>query len=260
MAYEFIKLSFRDDTAVLEMNRKHEMNALSYGMLKEIDHAFTHSLGRDSQVRLVVLTGGDECFSAGMDIKEFSGCSNEEVKRYFNTYMDVYTRLMEYEKILIAAVSGIAFGGGFNLALMGDFIIASESAIFGHPEIKYGFNPMLTPLVSRIGMAKSKEMAFRGEPVGAREALDMGLVNSIVSPEGFREEVNTWADEFSRRPSDVVRALKRAFDVVTRLDARAAIEYEMEMTAILINSRPDIREKLKGFSGRSKRSGGDHTD
>jgi enoyl-CoA hydratase/carnithine racemase len=129
---------------------------------------------------------------------------------------------------------------------MGDMIIASESAIFAHPEIKYGFNPLLTPLVSRIGLARTRELALRGDPIGAREAYAFGLVNRVVEPERFRDEVLTCANQLVGRSPEVVKAVKRSLDVVSRLDAKAALEYELEMTAMLFNIRGDIREKMKG--------------
>ncbi|MRR35845.1 enoyl-CoA hydratase/isomerase family protein, partial [bacterium] len=149
MDYKFIRVEVTGDIAVVEMDRKHELNALSYGMLSEIHHAFSSFLKEGNGVRLVILTGGERCFSAGIDLKEAPVFTGEEAARYFNLAVGIYQMLIDYDKILITAVSGIAFGGGFNLALMGDIIIASESAIFGHPEIKYGFNPLLTPLIAR---------------------------------------------------------------------------------------------------------------
>lgn len=246
MDYQFIKVEINEELAVVEMNRKHELNALSKGMLTEIKHVFSSLQQADNDIRLVVLTGGDACFSAGIDLKEAPNYTAEEAANYFSLAVDIYSMLLDYNKILITAVSGIAFGGGFNLALMGDIIIASESAIFGHPEIKYGFNPLLTPLVARIGMARSKELTLRGEPIGAQEACNIGLVNRVVAPEKFREEVCEWAKNLMNRSPEVVRALKRSFDVVCRLDAKAALEYELEMTAMLFNIRGDIREKMKG--------------
>jgi enoyl-CoA hydratase/carnithine racemase len=246
MDYQFIKVDINEELAVVEMDRKHELNALSKGMLTEIKHVFYSFLQADNDIRLVVLTGGDECFSAGIDLKEAPNYTAEEAANYFSLAVDIYSMLLDYDKILITAVSGIAFGGGFNLALMGDIIIASESAIFGHPEIKYGFNPLLTPLVARIGMARSKELTLRGEPIGAQEAYNIGLVNRVVAPEKFRGEVCAWAQNLMNRSPEVVRALKRSFDVVSRLDAKAALEYELEMTAMLFNIRGDIREKMKG--------------
>lgn len=245
MDYQFIKVEVAGDIAWVELDRKHELNALSYGMLSEINQAFSSFLTEDSTIRLVILTGGDQCFSAGIDLKEAPNFTAQEAARYFNLAVGIYSMLIDYDKILITAVSGIAFGGGFNLALMGDIIIASESAIFGHPEIKYGFNPLLTPLVARIGMARSKELTLRGEPIGAQEAHTIGLVNRVVAPERFKEEVSSWAHQLVSRSPEVVRALKRTFDVVSRLDSKAALEYELEMTAMLFNIRGDIRDKMK---------------
>ncbi len=245
MEYQFVKITKYDEIAVVEMDRKHEVNALSHGMLSEIKQIFSSLLQEEKEVRLVVFTGGDECFSAGIDLKEAPFYTGEEAANYFNLAVEIYSMLLDYDKILITAVSGIAFGGGFNLALMGDIIIASESAIFGHPEIKYGFNPLLTPLVARIGMARSKELTLKGEPIGAQEAYNIGLVNKVVAPEKFKSEVWSWARHLASRSPEVVRALKRSFDVVSRLDAKAALEYELEMTAMLFNIRGDIRERMK---------------
>lgn len=246
MEYQFVKVGVKDEIATIEMDRKRELNALSSGMLKEIYQVFTRFLAEEMDCRVIVFTGGDECFSAGIDLKEAPHFTPEEAARYFRLAVGVYSLLLDQDKIVISAVSGIAFGGGFNLALMGDIIIASESAIFGHPEIKYGFNPLLTPLLSRIGMARTKELALRGDPIGAKEAYDIGLVNRVVEPERFREEVNACARQLVNRSPDVVRAVKRSLDVVSRLDAKAALEYELEMTAMLFNIRGDVREKMKG--------------
>ncbi|HPI91556.1 MAG TPA: enoyl-CoA hydratase/isomerase family protein [Deltaproteobacteria bacterium] len=246
MEYQFIRADVRGQIAIIEMNRKRELNALSSGMMKEIHQVFERFLQESSDVRVIILTGGDECFSAGIDLKEAPYFTGEEAARYFHHAVELYTMLLDQDKILISAVSGITFGGGFNLALMGDIIIASESAIFAHPEIKYGFNPLLTPLVSRIGLARTRELALRGDPIGAREAYAFGLVNRVVEPERFREEVLTCASELMSRPPEVVKAVKRSLDVVSRLDAKAALEYELEMTAMLFNIRGDIRDKMKG--------------
>jgi len=245
MGYQFIKEDVRDKIAIIEMDRKRDLNALSYGMMKEIHEVFSHYLYESSEVRLIVFTGGIECFSAGIDLKEAPHFTTEEAANYFRLAVEVYSMLLDQDKILISAVSGITFGGGFNLALMGDIIIASESAIFAHPEIKYGFNPLLTPLVSRIGIARAKELALRGDPIGAREAYTIGLVNRVVEPERFREEVLTCATQLVNRSPEVVKAVKRSLDVVSRLDAKAALEYELEMTSMLFNIRGDIRDKMK---------------
>jgi len=245
MEYQFIKADVRDRIAFIEMDRKRDLNALSYGMMKEIHQVFSQFLHESSEIRVIVLSGGIECFSAGIDLKEAPHFTTEQAANYFRLAVEVYSLLLDQDKILITAVSGIAFGGGFNLALMGDMIIASESAIFAHPEIKYGFNPLLTPLVSRIGIARAKDLALTGDPIGAQEAHAIGLVNRVVEPERFREEVLTCAQELVSRSPEVVKAVNRSLDVVSRLDAKAALEYELEMTAMLFNIRGDIRDKMK---------------
>jgi len=250
MEYQFLQVAVEGEIATVELNRKRELNALSSEMLREITDVFGRVIPDLKDVRLIILTGGDDCFSAGMDLKEVPYFSGEEVARYFKLGVEMYSMLLDCDRILITAVSGIAFGGGFNLALMGDIIIASESAIFAHPEIKYGFNPLLTPLVSRIGIARAKELTLRGEPIGAREAYTIGLVNRVVEPERFQDEVFSVARQLVNRSPDVVRAIKRSFDVVTRLDARAAIEYELEMTSMLFNIRGDVREKMREVISR----------
>ena len=247
MEYRCVKVGSHDNIGLVEMDRKHELNALSLGMIEELNHVFKVFITEADDVRLVVFTGGDTCFSAGMDIKEMPTLSDADLARYFNLTVDLYTLLMAYPKILITAVSGIAFGGGFNLSMMGDIIIASEGAIFGHPEIKYGFNPLLAPLVARIGVAKTKELTLTGEPIGAKEAYSIGLVNRVVPPESFKEITQEWARKLSGMEPEAVRGLKRAFDVVTRLDSRAAIEYELEMTALFLSkgeTKEHIREKF----------------
>jgi len=244
MDYKLLKVDFTGNIAIVEMNRKREINALSAEMLQEINHLFGPPLDQNKDIRSVIFTGGDECFSAGLDLKETAALSAEDITKYLDLTLDVYTKLMNYENILITAVSGIAMGGGFNLALMGDIIIASESAIFVHPEIKYGFNPLLTPLVNRIGIAKSKEVTLKGEPIGANEAYSMGLVNRVVAPEHFRDETFSWAKTLASRPLEAVRALKRSFDVITRLDSRAAIEYEVEKAAGFLTNK-DIRARMR---------------
>lgn len=245
MAYQFINVEALDGIVTVEMNRKRDLNALSYGMLKEISQVFTHFLAEETDFRIIILTGGDECFSAGIDLKEAPNFTPEEAARYFRLAVEVYSKLLDQDKIVISAVSGIAFGGGLNLALMGDIIIASESAIFGHPEIKYGFNPLLTPLLSRIGTARTKELALRGDPIGAREAYEIGLVNKVVEPERFRGEVYAYARQLVNRSPEVVRVVKRSLDVVSRLDARAALEYELEMTSMLFNIRGEVKDMMK---------------
>jgi len=141
-----ILLEKRNSVAVLTLNRPHEMNALSSDMRRELLEALL-LLGDDDEVRAVVLTGGEYVFSAGMDIKEMSEIPDERIDDYFRSMVRYLSKIYTFRKPVVAAVGGIALGGGFNLAVVCDMIIASESAIFGHPELKFGLNPLFGPLM-----------------------------------------------------------------------------------------------------------------
>jgi len=245
LEYSFIKLEVIDSVAVVEMDRKKELNALSLEMMGELYHVFGRLIPKRDDIRVVVLTGGEQLFSAGMDLRQAIVSNGEDITDYCEKAVGVFNKILDLDRILITAVSGICMGGGFNLAMMGDIIIASESAIFSHPEIKYGINPVLTPLFYRVGLTRAKEVALRGDPIGAREAYDMGLINRVVAPEDFREETAAWAKQLSKRPPEAVRLLKRAFDVVPHLNAKSAITYELEMSALLVNSSPELRDNMR---------------
>jgi enoyl-CoA hydratase/carnithine racemase len=139
-----ILIDKRNGSAVVTRNRQREMNALGRGMRKELDEAF-QQLDQDEEVRAVVITGGDYVFCAGMDIKEMSALPDEAIAPYFEAVNNCLKRIYTFRKPVVAAVGGIALGGGFNLATVCDMVVASESAIFGHPELKFGLNPFSAP-------------------------------------------------------------------------------------------------------------------
>jgi len=125
-------------------------------------------------------------------------------------------------------------------------VIASETAIFGHPELKFGLNPLFDPLRRIVGTAKAKEIAMLGEPIGAREALRIGLVNKVFPPEEFMKVAMSVAGELSLRPARAIEAVKKISDIVPRLDKATALEYEFEISELLF-SRAEIREHMKRF-------------
>ncbi len=144
---------------------------------------------------------------------------------------------------MVAAVMGIALGGGFNLALACDFIIASETAIFAHPEVKFGLNPIFDPLWRRVGIARAKQLAMTGEPIGAVEAERIGLVNQVLPPEKVMEAARDLAGKLARKSPKVLSMIKRISDLVPRLDRHSAVEYEVELSALLL-SYDETRQKL----------------
>ncbi len=250
MKYNTILVTREEGYTILTLNRPGEMNALSSEMRHELIHCF-NQLEKDDSVKAVILTGGDNVFSAGVDLKEISILEGDKFENYMRIMIKSLQKIYTFRKPVIAAVSGIALGGGFNLVTVCDMIIASETAIFGHPELKFGLNPLFDPLRRIVGTAKAKEIAMLGEPIGAREALRVGLVNKVSPPEKFMEDAMSFAGEISRRPAKAVEAVKRISDIVPRLDRATALEYEFEITELLF-SRAEIRKHMTGFLDKLK--------
>ncbi len=245
MEYETILVTKEEEYVIVTLNRSKEMNAISREMRLDLEDCFT-SLERNDSVRAVILTGGNYVFSAGMDIKEMESLTDGEIDDYCKSNIRYLQKIYTFRKPVVAAVGGIALGGGFNLATVCDLIIASESAIFAHPELKYGVNPLFDPLRRIVGMARAKEITMVGEPIGAKEALKMGLVNKVASPDEFMNEARTVAKALSQRLPKAIEAIKRISDVVPRLDKSSALEHEFEIMALLF-SRAESKEHLHTF-------------
>lgn len=238
-------LTREEGYAIVQMNNPSELNALTRTMRSELEECF-RVLEDDDGVRAVILTGGEYVFCTGLDIKELASLPDGAVEDYFRSILKYLQKIYLFKKPVVAAVGGIALGGGFNLAVVCDLIVASESAIFGHPEMKFGLSPLFDPLQRIVGVAKAKEMAMLGEPIGAHEAMRIGIVNKVASPDAFMEEAKNMARELARRSAKTLEAVKRVSDVVPRLDKKAALEYEYEIGALLF-SRAERKEYMRQF-------------
>jgi enoyl-CoA hydratase/carnithine racemase len=181
-----------------------------------------------------------------MDLKEMSGIPDAEVRDYFLSITRYLKKIYGCRKPVIAVVGGIALGGGFNLATVCDLIIASESAIFGHPELRFGINPLFNPLRQIIGMSKAKEITMLGEPIGAREALRIGLVNKVAPPEKLMAEAESMARELAKRSPEAIEAVKKISDIAPRLDKDSALDFEIDVEALLF-SRTERKEHMAEF-------------
>jgi enoyl-CoA hydratase len=255
MTFRTILVEKKAGYAIVTLHRPGEMNALSCEMRMELEDCFTR-LEEDHQVRVILLTGGDYVFCAGMDLKEMSGIPDAEIRNYFLSITRYLKKIYGCRKPVIAVVGGIALGGGFNLATVCDLIIASESAIFGHPELKFGINPLFNPLRQIIGMSKAKEITMLGEPLGAREALRIGLVNKVAPPEKLMAEAETMARELAKRSPEAIQAVKKISNIAPRLDKDSALDFEMDMEALLFSRterKKHMAEFMKALKNRKKR-------
>jgi enoyl-CoA hydratase len=250
--YKTIILEKREGYAIITMNRPREMNALSGEMRSELNNALNH-LENEETIRVLIMTGGEYVFSAGMDIKEMAALPDEEVASYFGSILQYLKKIYTYRKPVIAAVGGIALGGGFNIATVCDLIIASESAIFGHPELKFGLNPLFSPLRQLVGMAKAKEISMLGEPIGAKEALRIGLVNKVATPEKFMDEAIAMAEGLAKRSGQAIESVKKISVMTEKLDKASSLDLEFEVMVHLFSS-PEREVRMKEFMTRECRA------
>ena len=248
MAYETIVCEKEGRIARLTLNRP-PLNPLNRRMYEELAAAASE-LNGDPQVKVVVITGGGgKAFAAGLDVTDVEGKSMVEIMDFLACTGDAYARVASIEKPVIAAVNGLALGGGLELALRCDLRIASEKARFGHPEISLGIIPGGggTQILPRfIGAAKAKEVFFTGEMFDAAKALEFGLVNRVVPAEALMDEVMTLAEGIAAKPAVALKMIKAAVDHGLNMDLTTALMYEKECFALSFTSG-DGREGLRAF-------------
>ena len=252
MTYQTLIVEKKKEYAVVKLNRPHEMNAISKEMRKELYDVFV-DLENASEVKAIVLTGGEYIFSAGMDIKEMNSMPDEEGDEFLKSMMKYLKKIYSCKKPVIAAVGGIALGGGFNLVTVCDLVVASESAIFCHPELKFGFNPFFYPLSQIVGITKAKEIVMLGEPIGAHEALRIGLVNKVEPPEKFMEVAEHIAETLSKRSARALEELKNLCSIVPRMDKMSAMDIESSICALLF-ARDERKQQMKEVLSKDKSS------
>lgn len=243
--FKHLKLSSDKRVTTVTLNRIDKMNSLSMAVRDEIEECFGYLAG-DAETRSVILTGGEDTFCPGFDITEVVEVGTQAfTHRIFEYHSTIY----EFPKPIVAAVSGFALAGGFDLALCGDIIIASDTAIFGHPEIRFGVNPLLTPLIPKVGPAKAAEIAMTGETIGADEAHRIGLIIKVVPPEKLLEEAFEIARKLAKIDPRALGSVKRAAKVVPGLDIAAGLEYEFGMTAAIFGDT-DIKSEIESYAKR----------
>lgn len=211
MAYETLIVEIEDYVALIRLNRPDAMNALNSTLLSELSDALK-AVGQNDKVRVVVLTGSEKAFAAGADIKEMARKSFVDVF-WSDMFGSDVEQLLRFRKPIIAAVSGYALGGGCELAMMCDFIICSDTAKFGQPEINLGVVAGIggTQRLTRfVGKSKSMDMHLTGRFMDAEEAERSGLVSRVVPVKKLMEEVMAIAEKISEKSALTAMAVKEA--------------------------------------------------
>jgi len=217
MSYETILLEVQGRVGLITLNRPQALNALNAQLVSELNQALD-GLEADPQIGCIVLTGSRKAFAAGADIKEMAELTYPQI--YLDDLFSDSDRIANRRKPIIAAVSGFALGGGCELALMCDFILAADNAKFGQPEINLGVLPGMggtQRLTRAVGKAKAMELCLSGRMMGAEEAERAGVVARIVPKEQLLEEALKVAAQIARKSVPVAMMVKesinRAFEV-----------------------------------------------
>jgi enoyl-CoA hydratase/carnithine racemase len=254
---DLVESSRDGHVALLRLNRPEARNALS----RELMEALASELERldpDPEVRCVVIAGSEKVFAAGADIKAMAERSFEEALRH--PAAAFWRRLAAIKTPLLAAVSGYALGGGCELALACDMIVASYTAIFGQPEIQLGIVPGgggTQRLARVLGKQRAMELVLTGRRFDAREALELGLVNKVVDAEHWLEEAMELARTVAERPPIAARLAKQAVLAAEETGLSAGLEserrlYELSMATEdrVEGMRAFIEKREPRFEGR----------
>ncbi|GAC1319975.1 MAG: enoyl-CoA hydratase-related protein [Chloroflexota bacterium] len=248
--YDFILLERSDSFAVITINRPKVLNALNSGTLAEI-RAAIDDFGSDPAIRAIIVTGsGEKAFAAGADITELQ--SLESARDGFEHSRSAHSLLFamhELDKPVIMAVNGYALGGGCELALGGDIIIASDNARFGQPEVNLGIIPGFggsQRLPRLVGRTRALEMILLGEQITAQEALQIGLVNRVVPQADLRRTAEEIALKIAEKGPVAIALAKRAVYEGLETGPRAGNEAEMTYFGLAIGTQ-DRKEGTGAF-------------
>lgn len=246
MAYETILVETpATGVGLVRLNRPQALNALNSQLTGELFTAL-EAFDRDDSIGCMVLTGSDKAFAAGADIKQME---NTDTITMMTTDFTDWTRLLRLRKPVIAAVSDWALGGGCELAMMCDMIVASETAKFGQPEITIGIMPGAggtQRLTRAVGKAIAMEMTLANRQLTAQEALQYGLVNRVYPVETYLDEAVKLAEKVAGMPRVAVRMIKDAVNKAYELSLNEGLNYEKRNFYLLFGTE-DKAEGMKAF-------------
>lgn len=257
--YENIKLEHKENGVwVLTINRPQALNALNSGVLNEMGEAVRQiSELRFEDAKALIVTGaGEKAFVAGADIKEMIDLNEDQAKQFSQRGQSIFHEMNLLKIPVIAAVNGFALGGGLELALACDFIIASENAKFGLPEVSLGLIPGFggtVRLTRAVGIRRARELTLTGDMINATQALQMGLVNHVVPQAELIATVMKKIEMILLRSPLAVAEAKKSINQAFDLDTEPALENEAQIFANLFTSQ-DTREGTQAFIEKRKPS------
>ncbi|MEC0081604.1 MULTISPECIES: enoyl-CoA hydratase-related protein [Paenibacillus] len=251
MGSRYVAVSVDGAVGVLTLNRPDVLNALNRELMQELV-AELERMDRDDAVKVLVITGNDKAFAAGADIREMA--DESAVSLLLKRQFDVWDRIGGIAKPIIAAVSGYVLGGGCELMMNCDLVVASDTARFGQPEIRIGVMPGAggtQRLTRAVGQRKAMELLLTGDAMPAEEALRCGLINKVAPVELYLEEALKLARRIANQPPLAVALIKQAVRKAQDLSLAEGLDFERQYFHLLFASE-DQKEGMLAF--QEKRS------
>lgn len=251
MTYKQLIVTKESGYAVIQFNRPEVLNAINMSVMQELVDVL-EGFEKDDEVRCIILTGNEKAFAAGADIKEMADASAMEM--LIRDQFARWDRIRKIKKPIIAAVSGFALGGGCELMMTCDIVVASETAKIGQPEINIGVMPGAggtQRLTRAVGKVKAMEMVLTGKMISADEALRWGLINKVVPVEYYLQEAKNLAKEIAGKPPVAVRLAKEAILKAFDTTIESGLEFERKNFYLLFAS-DDQKEGMKAFVEKRK--------
>ena len=251
-SYDLIELTREGRVATIQLDRPKALNALNSAMMGEVADALAQ-LERDDEIGCVILTGNEKAFAAGADIKEMMEDDFLGLFKH-DKFEENHAAVERFRKPIIAAVSGYALGGGCEIAMMCDFIIASESAKFGQPEITLGVIPGIggtQRLARAVGKAKAMDLCLTGRMMDAAEAESAGLVARVVPVDDLMETARTAAAKIAGQSLPSAMMLKEVIEAGFEMSLREGMRFERRMFQALF-ATDDQSEGMAAFAEKRK--------
>ena len=251
LSYQNVLVTEEGPIGIVQLNRPKVLNALNFEIMSELVSAL-EELDREVTIKAIILTGSERSFAAGADLAEMS--QSTPVDLVLGRRFELWDRIRKISKPIIAAVSGYCLGGGNELAMNCDLIVASETATFGQPEVNVGIIPGAggTQRLPRVvGKYKAMEMILTGKSISADEAYRIGLVNRVVPPESLMEEAKKIATEIASKPPISIRSAKEAILRAQDTTLEMGLEFERKAFYMLFATE-DGREGMKAFLEKRK--------
>lgn len=252
--YDNILLEIDSGLAQITINRPKELNALNRATMLELDDAIKSLVDDQSVGALIITGGGEKAFVAGADISEMVDMGPLQAKEWSRLGQQVFSRIENFPRPVIAAINGFALGGGCELAMACDIRLASEKAKFGQPEVNLGIIPGFAGtqrLTRLVGKGQAKIIIFSGDIISAEEALRIGLVDKVVAAEELMSFAKTLASKIMTKAPLAIGQAKTAINKGIEMDSELAFVFEAETFGMCFTSA-DQKEGMRAFLEKRK--------